>query len=259
VNDWSLAAGLVAFGTVPVYLYVGDRLRRRPVPDRARLPSLQFTVWWWGLAASSALGGIGEILWAFRSLTLPLDLTLEILSVLVGVAFLWGLVGYLTYLYTGTYHLIGWTVFYAAFFVAVVYYEFALVPIGVTAMAGVPTLVDARSAASLGLLTVFVVFSLLVPEFAGIVLYASLLRRTRDRTLRYRIAFVSLGLAIFLGSDIAPSPTPLVPAVAWTLVKAVIEVGASLIVLVAYFPPARLQRALRIEPMDAIDGRAPEG
>jgi hypothetical protein len=252
MNDWILAAGVLAFAILPLYFYVGERLRRRPTSEQARLPQLQFTIWWWGLGVSSALAGIEDILWSAGALTLPLALTIEILSVMVAVVILWGLVGYLTYLYTGKHHLVAWSLFYLAFFVSILYYEFALGPIGVGLVNGAPGLIEAHTATSVGPIVDFVVFALVIPELAGIVLYATLIRRTRDRTLRFRIACVTLGLSLWFGIDFV-SPGSVAPE-AWNLVKTNVQAVAAVITLVAYQPPGWLRRALRLEPVPRPEG-----
>jgi hypothetical protein len=258
MNGWSVAIGAAGLVGAGVFFYVGDRLRRRSVPDRVRVPAAQFTIWWWGLAADAAVGGIEGILWGFGALNLAFALTCEILGVMAIVAALWGLVGYLTYLYTGRSRLVEWSLFYAVLFVTVLYYEFALGPVGVTATAGVPSVSYAHEVAASLPVLVFLVLVILVPECAGIALYFSLIRRTADRTLRYRIALVTLSLVVFFGVDLTTLPASLVRPQLWSLLKGIIEAGSSLLSLIAYLPPEWIRRRLRIASVATVEGRPAE-
>ncbi|HEV2519317.1 MAG TPA: hypothetical protein VGX00_01680 [Thermoplasmata archaeon] len=254
MDNWALAIGLVSLSVSPVYGYVGNRLRLRPVPAHAQLASAQFTAWWWGLGASTAVSGVEGILWSFHALSLPLAVTFLTFSGILDCVFLWGLLGYLTYLYTGRNLLLEWSVFYSIFFLAFVYYVNAVDPIGVAAKNGIPSVTFAVSPFNAGPVVIFVVIGLVVPELAGIVLYFSLIRRTSDRTLRYRIALVTLSLAVFFGISFYTPPGNLISPLAWNLARALIEAGSSLICLIAYLPPAGVRRWLRIDPIAGPEG-----
>jgi hypothetical protein len=250
-DGWLLAAGLTNLLATPVYLYVGTRLYERPVPSAARLPAAQFSIWWWGIGVSGAIGGIEGILAAFGALQFALGLTLYLVTILGACVFLWGLVGYLLYLYTGRNYLLVLSGFYALFYVITLYWIVASVPNAISVASGSPTVTFAHMLG--GPIIFVVVFGLVVPELAAIVLYASLLRRTTERTLRYRIAVVSAALALFFAVGFfTPS------GAAWTLVRAVLEAVSALLALIAYFPPGRVQRALGVEAV-AHDEPSREG
>ncbi|MGI0072040.1 MAG: hypothetical protein ACRECT_08270 [Thermoplasmata archaeon] len=258
MDNWSLGAGAVALAVLPVYLYVGERLRRRPVPASAQLASSQFVVWWWGIGLAGASSGVEAILWAFGVLTLPTAITFQVLVVILDCVFLWGLLGYLTYIYTGRNRLVPWSVFYIAFFVVTLNYEFTLQPIGVSAPRGAPQLVFAHVAVLGDPVVIYVLFGLLVPEIAGLVLYFTLFFRTHDRTLRYRIGLVTLSLALWFGVTFYTPPSSAILPQLWTLLSAIIEASASLIALLAYFPPEGVQRRFRIGSLSNSEER-PEG
>jgi hypothetical protein len=221
------------------YSYVGIRLYQRPVSPISRLAVAQFSTWWLGLGASTALAALEALLAFAGVLTLPAAVTIELLVVLVDVALLWGLVGFLVYVYTGRYHLAELTSFYAVFYAAVLYYEILSAPYAVTVVAGVPTL--SISAVSNPILVGFVIIGLIVPEVAGAIFYLSLLRRTRDRIQRYRVALV--GSSIFLWFAISvfvPTSTG-----AWNVTKDLLQVVPALLTLIAYFPPEWIRRRMR--------------
>jgi len=230
-----LAGVLAATG----YFYVGARLYARPVSPSSRLAVAQFSVWWFGLGATTALGAVESLLAFAGVLTLPAAVTFQLLVVLVDVALLWGLVGFLIYVYTGRYHLVPLTAFYAVFYAAALYYEILGAPYALTIRAGVPTL--STLTVSDPILVGFVIIGLVVPELAGAVLYLSLLRRTRDRAQRYRIALVGFSLFLWFAiSAFVPTTTG-----TWVVTKDLLEVVPALITLIAYFPPEAIRRRLR--------------
>jgi hypothetical protein len=222
-----------------VYAYVGLRLYGRPVSPAARLAVAQFSVWWLGLGVSSALGAFEALLAYAGLLSLAAAFTLLLLVVLLDVVLLWGLVGFLVYVYTGRYHLLELGIFYAAFYVAALYYEILSAPYAVTVVAGVPTLSVLK--VSNPILVGFVIIGLIVPELAAAIFYVSLLRRTRDRIQRYRIALVSSSLFLWFAVNVfVPTSTG-----TWTVAKDLLNVVPALLALIAYFPPESIRRRLR--------------
>jgi hypothetical protein len=247
MDPWAAAAGATSLVAAPVYGYVAWRLSKRPVSEAGRLPAAQFSLWWAAVGMGSLVTGVEGLLGAFGRLSLPLAYTAYLLTLVIDSVALWGLVAYLTYIYSGRYHLVKLSAFYAAFYVAALYYTVARHPLGVSEPAGVPTLLYAYPSA--GLIFGFVVVGLIVPEVAGAVLYFSLIRKTTDRTLRYRIGLVSAGLFLYFGlAFVAPPASVLLPS-AWTLVKAGLAAGAAVLTLIAYFPPARLSARLGVQPV----------
>jgi len=235
VDWWIAAAGVTSLVAAAVYAYIGLRLARRSVAVEARLASTQFTIWWWGLAASVTIAGLLALVAAAGPVSLPIALTAYILMLLIDVALLWGIVGFLIYVYTGQYYLVPLTGFYGAFYVALLYFVFVQDPTGLVLQGGSVQLV--YSAVAPAALTAFVVLAIILPEFAAAIAYLSLLRRTRDPTQRYRIALVGISvLAWFFSALFIPSTTP-----AWGLAKSAFQIAAALVTLLAYLPPAWVQ------------------
>jgi hypothetical protein len=239
-----VATEITNVGTTVVYLYVGYRLNQRPVPARARLASAQFTLWWWGLGASAALSGGEGILAALGGLTFPLALTIQLLLLLVDTAFLWGIVGYLIYVYTGQYQLIPLSAFYAVFYAALLYVTVASRPVGVTIRAGVPTLQNSGSADPA--LLAFVIAAVLVPEIGAALLYLSLIRQTRDRTQRYRILLVSASILMWFAVALAVPST----SVGWGLLKGVLQSISAVLSLFAFLPPEWIRTRLGVAALE---------
>jgi hypothetical protein len=254
VDVWAYAVGTANLASTPVYAYVGWRLMQRPMPYAARLPAAQFSIWWIGLGVASLITGLEGIGGGLGILGFPSAFTAYFLTLLVDAALLWGLVGYLAYIYTGKYHLLELSLFYAAFYVAAVDYVIGREPYAVVLSAGVPTLL--YHFGDSGPVFGFVAFGLLVPEFVGLVLYLSLIRRTTDRTRRYRIGMVSVSLWSYFLLAFVGTPSSIAAAEAWNLLKAILDVVSALVALVAFFPPAPLRRWLRV---DAVPGGSESG
>lgn len=253
MDAWLFAGGVTNLLVTPIYAYVGARLYERSVSSRARLPSTQFAVWWWGLGGLGVIAGVEAILYSVGWLTFALGFTLYLLTVLGDCLILWGLVGYLLYLYTGKYHLLEVSAFYAAFYTTALYWVISSGPNGVALSAAGPVMTYAHPLG--GPVFAAVILGLVFPEVIAGLLYFSLIRRTQDRTLRYRIAMVSAALFVFFGAA-SYTPPPGVGYEVWSLVKALLDASSALLALFAYFPPEALRRTFRVS---AVPREEPRG
>src|ERR671923_339284 len=122
---------LIAAG---IYTYTGWRLSKRVVPaSDARLAWVSFTVWWYGLAGATMIGGLLNLFGAMGLTDLPLFITATYLNIQISCIALLGLLYYLIYLYTGNRSsLAPMAIFYFVFYVLLVYYINASSPDGVT-------------------------------------------------------------------------------------------------------------------------------
>jgi hypothetical protein len=250
-----LAVGATQLVGAVVYSYVGFRIYQRRVAPPARLASAQFTIWWYGLAASGVITGLADWIAAAGALTYPLGITAYLLMILVDVGLLWGLVSYFAYVYSGRYYLLALGGFYAAFYIALLEYIFVQVPSGVTIRGGAPSVVYTVPA-NTGL-EAFIVLALVVPEFIGVCLYLSLYRRATNVTRRYRILLVGTSLLMWLlVAFFTPSTSN-----ADGLVKGGFEVLASVISLIAFLPPEWVRRRFGVTGIDtsALDAAAGRG
>lgn len=246
------AIAVVSFGVAAVYVFVGFRLYLRTVAPTARLASSQLALWWAGLGITTALGGVELALAAAGALTYPAALTLYLLVVVVDCSFLWGLVGFLIYVYTGRYHLLPLSVFYAWFYVTVLYYFFSQQPYAVTIVAG--QAVFQYAVLPIPALEAVLLVGLLGPEIAGAILYLSLLRRTSNPAQRYRIVLVGGGILLwFLLDVLVPDSTA-----TWTIVRGILQVVPGLMSLIAFYPPEWARRRYGVTAMSHTEGFAPE-
>jgi hypothetical protein len=244
MHDAAIAAStvVVSVGVATIYLFVGRRLFERTVSSAARLATIQLALFWGGLGATILLDATETSFALGNALSLPVALTLTVVDDLVAVVALWGLVGFLTYVYTGRYHLPEWGAVYAAFFVLAIYYTLAQGPYGVGFVDGAPAILYAVP--PVAWLTAVVIVLLVGPELVGAILYLSLLRRTRVQEQRSRIWLVGGGILLWMGLDVfLPSSSGV-----WVLARTLLEVVPGLMILVAYYPPAWAQRRLGLPP-----------
>ncbi len=236
------ATVVISVGVAAVYLLVGWRLAERDVSPNARLASFQLALWWGGLGVGVVVSALELALALANVYPFALALTLSFVGDLIAVGFLWGLVGFLLFVYTGRYHLVGLTALYGVFYVSILYYFLAQAPYGVAFQAGAPTILYAQTGPLW--LAVPIVLILIGPEIVGGILYLSLVRRTRDRGTRSRIWLVGGGILLWFAIDIfVPDSTA-----TWALARSVIEVVPGLMSLVAYYPPSWAQRRFGLTP-----------
>jgi hypothetical protein len=235
MNNEALVVGISSFLGVAVYLYIGGRLARRTVSPESRVPAMQFVLFWVGLAASTALSGILSLIATFRIPPTSLAITFEYYDIVVVAAALWGLISYLYFLYTGRSGLVPVTLLYVLEFGLLVYYVSASSPSGVNITYG--QVVLAYHSTLSGPITDIAVLILVIPEFVAGFAYLRLFFRTHDRTVRYRIALVSGGILGWFFLDFVDFGSLSGGNLLWIFVGEGLLLVASLIVLMAYYPP----------------------
>jgi hypothetical protein len=231
------AVVLVSLAVSAVYLYVGYRLAERRTSAGSRLASFQFAVWWGGLGVSVGIGGIELLLAIAGALPFALAMTFYLVSILVDCIFLWGLTGFLTYVYTGRYHLVEVGLIYIVLYVTILYWFFSRAPYAVAFEAAQPVWRYTNTGGPV-LLELVLVLVLLAPEIVGAILYLSLRRKTQDSAQRYRITLVGGGILIWFGLDLF-IPATTIP---WVIFRTVLLVIPGLMSLFAFFPPVWARR-----------------
>jgi hypothetical protein len=230
---------LIATG---IYTYTGWRLGKRVVPTSdARLAWVSFTVWWYGLAAATLIGGLLNLFGAMGLTDLPLFVTATYLSIQVSCIALLGLLYYLIYLYTGNRNsLVLLAVFYLVFYILLVYYINASSPQGVTVArwtAGV-----AYGNAPAGIFIILLIVLLLLPPLIGGLAYFMLYFRVTEITQKYRILLVSWSIIIWFLSPLAAAAGGLSQKDWWQFVSRLIGLAAAASILMAYLPPRWLKQ-----------------
>ncbi len=232
----SVALVVVSGAVAVVFFAIADRLARRPVSESSRLASYLFALWWIGIGTSVAINAVLVGLALTDTLPFPLGISIYLVSLLVDCVFLAALVSALTYVYTGSYHLLEIGGFYLAFYAVLLDWALSQSPDGLSLHAGVPAL--AFTAAANPALTAAVTLGLLVPGVAAAVAYLSLLRETADRSIRFRIALVGGSILLWFALEIlVPSTTA-----SWVLTRSVLELVPGGLSLLALIPPAGVRR-----------------
>lgn len=235
------ASAVFALAAAGLYSYVGYRLSWRRVSAEARTAARLFALWWYALAAMTAVGGLLSLLGSAGAAALPVVVALSYLNILVVCVALWGLLYYLLYLFTGrTGALLPLSALYAAYGALLVYYVTVSHPAGV--MVGRWNVQLVYEAPLGGPFFTLVLVLLLFPQLIGALAYFTLFFRVREPTQRYRIAVVSWSILIWFGSAFAAAQSGLAANDAWQLASRVIGLAAALAILLAYLPPRWVRR-----------------
>lgn len=259
----ALAALLdVAVGVV--FVYVAVHFLRRPVSAELRTPTRLFAVWWLGIAASTALGGLsldGGLLGLAAGLTSASALgagattAVVLLWTLAASVGLWGLLAHVVFLYSGraVHRWLGVTYVgvYALFAAAIV----REAPTGV-AENSIGIVVRYANPLE-GVAVVALLLLLILPQLAGCVAYGTLAFRVRDAEVRYRVALVSSSLVLWLGLSLVAAVAGVATTPAWLVFERVLAAIVAVAVILAYDPPWRIRARLFRNP--AALARVAEG
>jgi hypothetical protein len=230
---------LIAAG---IYTYVGWRLSKRVISSsRAQLAWGSFTVWWYGLAATSLVSTFLSLFGALGITSLPLFVTANYINLLIICLALCGLLYYLIYLFTGNIRsLMLVAVFYLMYYVLLVYYITASAPSNVIVGRWGATL-DYHSPLTGPFFDIIFVL-LLLPPIIGALAYFMLYFRVSDTTQKYRIVLVSWSIIIWFLSPAIARAGGLAEQDWWQLMSRFIGLAAALIILMAYLPPHWLKQ-----------------
>jgi hypothetical protein len=228
--------------TAAVYVFIGWRLSKRVISSsEAQLAWRSFTIWWYGLAATTLIGGFLSLFGALGLTLLPLFVTATYVNILVLCIALWGLLYYLLYLFTGSSRLlVPLIIFYIIYYVLLVYYITASGPENVTLEHWRTTL--AYRTPLTGPLFVLVILLLLLPQLLGALAYFTLYFRVPEVTQKYRTLLVSWSIIVWFISPLLALVGGLAQYDWWQLVSRIIGLAAALTILMAYVPPRWLRQ-----------------
>ena len=237
-----LFSALFAAASASIYGYVGWRLGRRVISSaEARLAWASFTVWWYGLAITTLIGGFLNLFGAVGLTSLPLFVTATYINILVICLALWGLLYYLVYLFTGNRRsLLPLAIFYMIYYVLLVYYITASIPGTVSVGRWSATLV--YQAPLTGPFFVLIIVLLLLPQIIGGLAYFTLYFRVPEATQKYRILLVSWSIIIWFLSPLIALAGGVGQQDSWQLTSRFIGLAAALTILMAYLPPRWLKQ-----------------
>jgi hypothetical protein len=234
------------------YLLVGARLSSRKVSPTSRLATNQLAMWWGGLGADLTVSSVVLLVALGGGLSFATAMTLYLVTIIVIVAALWGLTGFLVYVYTGRYHLLEVSAIYISFYVLYLYWFFAEGPTQMVIEAG-STVWRFSGSANLPIELVLVIL-LVGPEIVAAILYLSLRRKTKDSAQKYRITLVGGGILLWFGIDLfLPGDT-----IPWLIFRTFVAVIPALMSLAAYFPPEWARRRYGATAIELQSSDAPE-
>lgn len=228
---------LFALVSAGIYGYVGWRLSKRVISSSdARLAWVSFTVWWYGLAIVTLLGGLQNLFGALGVTNLPLFVTATHLNIQIICIALLGLLYYLIYLYTGKRNSLAWlAIFYIVFYILLLYFINASSPDGVAIErwnAGI-----AYNNAPTGTFIILLVTLLVLPPVIGGFAYFMLYFRVTEITQKYRIFLVSWSIILWFLSPVVALAGGLSQQDWWEFVSRLIGLAAAATILTAYLPP----------------------
>ena len=237
-----LFSALFALLAAGIYAYVGWRLSKRVISSsRAQLAWGSFTVWWYGLAATTLIGALLSLLGAVGFTSLPLFVTATYINLLIICLALCGLLYYLIYLFTGNSRsLILLAIFYLIYYVLLVYYITASTPGDVRVGRWNTTLVFHSPLT--GPFFVIILVLLLLPQIIGGLAYFTLYFRVSDLTQKYRVLLVSWSIIVWFISPLIAQAGGLAQQDWWQLTSRCIGLAAALTILMAYLPPRWLKQ-----------------
>lgn len=249
-----LADAAYALVAAALFGFVATRIGRRPADPDARLALRLFSLWWSGVALFLVAGAALSFLdWAGVTAR-PLELVIASLSMLSVCAAVWGLVYYVSFLFTGrSTALYPMLAFYAGIFAVML---FALLSDSTGGELGAWHESVVRLAILTGPVLTGAIVLFLLPAMGALVAYASLYPRIDGRRARYRIALGTTSLLVWFGLAIVARLGGFADTATWTVVGRFLALAAALGVLLAYSPPRWMVRRLRLHADPLPDERA---
>lgn len=243
-------AGVTQLIVGGAFALVGNRLRKRPVAEAARGPTLAFAFWWLGLAVYLVLQGALDVAAVAGWAPLEAHLGIRLFSGPLLCAAVAGLAYHILFILTGR-RALAWPVgvYYAV--AAVAYDALILVghPAGVLAadwqvdLVPAPATTDPRWGAVLA--------SIGLPVILCSIAFLVLARRVVSREQRMRANLVGSSMLLWVGSGLLAQLAGTNAEKFVTLV--VFGLAAAILVFIAYYPPGPVRRwiAADVRPVGA--------
>jgi len=242
IQSTLIFSAIFAVIAASIYAYIGWRLSKRVIPSsESRIAWRFFTVWWYGLAATTFIGGLLDLLGAFGLTNLALFVTANYVTLQLSCLALLGLFYYLIYLFTGSSQwLKPLAIVYTLIFILLVYFVTASNPVGVTLERWDTTL--AYEVPFMGPIVRSLVVLVFASQIFGGFAYFTLYFRVPDVTQKYRILLVSWSIIVWFLGPFVGVALGLDERDWWQLVSRFLGLAAALAILMAYQPPQWLKQ-----------------
>lgn len=242
IQSTLLLSAIFAMIVAGIYAYVGWRLSRRVIPSsESRVAWGFFTLWWYGLAATTLITSLLHLLGSLGWTNLPLFVTANYVSLQLTCLALLGLLYYLVFLFTGSRRwLMPLTAFYTVLCILLIYFVTAHKPVGITLQPWNAGL--AYEIPFTGSVTAILLILLLASQIIGGFAYFTVYFRVSDVTQRYRILLVSWSIIIWFLSPFVGLAWGFQGQDWWQLATRFLGLAAALTILMAYFPPSWLKQ-----------------
>jgi hypothetical protein len=200
-----------------------------------------FTIWWYGLAATTLIGGVLNLFGALGLTNLPLFVTATYINLQVSCLALLSLFYYLTYLFTGNSQwLKPLAILYSTLYILFVYVVTASNPVDVTLEPWNTTL--AYDVPPTGPFILILVVLLFASQILGGFAYFTLYFRVPDVTQKYRILLVSWSIIVWFLSPFVGIAAGLEGQDWWQIVSRLLGLATALTIFMAYWPPGWLKQ-----------------
>lgn len=237
------------------FVLVGIIVSRKAVHPDSRSAMRMFAVWWYALAGLTMVAGFsnsGGLLGIITSLAGPAQITPPIASLfvltwlLLSCIALWGLLDYLSFLFRGRSYAVPLGVAYAILFIVFTLIVLQESPQGIVASQfGVRVVLEHPVT---GPALVMLLLFLIGPQMGAALAYATIYARVKDSAARYRVALVSMSLLAWIGLSFIAAALRVDTTDGWLVFARVLAIASATTILLAYAPPAFIQRRLYAHP-----------
>jgi hypothetical protein len=259
MTDNLIPALFISFASAVLYLFIGWRLGEKTFRQEDDAKAWRaFRVWWFGMALTTGLQGLGSLLFAAGLTSLALHIPLVLIRSLTAAAALWGLLTYLIYIFTGRRGAALWLgIFYSAFALLLIYSIYALQP-GAITFSGWGTELTYQNVPSQAFGLIFAIALLLLislPPVIAAIGFFTLFFRVKERSSKYRALLVPIGIFMLFGLSylvplaLYPFGVRLNEISWWPLTIRLISLVGLALIYWAYFPPTLIQKRLRVSPV----------
>lgn len=242
-----LLAAALSFTAALLYVAVAVAIRQREArPAGVQRASGMFMLWWCGLAAVTALGGLNAVLVSLWEPPVSLVVGLQFLTLPAACMGLAGLLYYLLYLFTGRGGFFWLLVVGYALYCGFLIRSLAgWGPVGIEASFWEVSLVYAEPASPAVRASLF--FLLLLPQLTAAVALLGFGFRLPRSASRVRVLVVASGVLAWFGSAVLASALGVDTEPAWEFVELVVPVAVAAAVLLVHRPPEWLQARMPAE------------